>query len=145
MNLSDEQQRVVDFLSKYKYCPLYSERIFRSETELPKWVAPSFSVVHVASPELLQCAGHIPGSTPDGWRSDRPGVFWKPVDCWTTLRVRKFGEFWSVERRMNRDEILHNPGGPLCARTMEGAMRLAEFCNIGYNLTQVGLQWIDLT
>jgi hypothetical protein len=126
--IDDGRQRLLDFIRRMSYPIRVREEIHREKTRLPPWVRSVSSAIGIATDDFLRAAGHVPGSKPEGWRCDRPGVFWKPVGCWASLRVRDCGGLWTVERERCHEEILTYSGGIICARTPEAAMRLAEFC-----------------
>jgi hypothetical protein len=108
---------------------LVGESFHRCETDLPKWFVCGITAMSLPSDEFLRAAKYKPGLMPNGWRSDRPDFFQKPVGCWATLLVRKCGKFWTIERERRSGETLF-ADGILCARTSEAAMRLAEFCDL---------------
>ena len=108
---------------------LISKVIERSKTDLPDEFAPWAPAVVIASDYLLAAAGHRPRSRrPKGWTETHPDVFRKET-YWNRLMVRGCGELWSVEREC--EEVLAFPFGPLpvFAETLQGAMRLAEYCH----------------
>ena len=112
-------------------------------TELPRWFLSQYNTLGIASDKFLHEAGYRAGVQPEGWRSDRPDVFWKPVGCWETLLVRKCGDLWTVERERAHEETLFSGGRIICARNRDAAMRLAEFCHQLPDGLNVGLQWIE--
>jgi hypothetical protein len=136
---SNKQQRLVDLIASGH--PLLSGKIFLSDTEFPRWFETRCNFAEIASDAFLDAAGHQPGVQPKGWRSERPGVFWKPIGSWDTLFVRKCGEFWTIERERANKEALFC-AGLLFARSCEGAMRLAEFCHP--EGLRLGVRWEEI-
>lgn len=140
--LSDEQSRLVDFLTSGHR--LVDEQILRT-TELPRWFVSGYNTLGIASNKFLHEAGYQAGVQPEGWRSDRPGVFWKPVGSWDILLVRACGDLWTIERKRAYEETLFSGGSIICARNRDAAMRLAEFCHQLPDGLCVGLRWIETT
>jgi hypothetical protein len=82
---------------------------------------------------LLRAAGHFPGSKrPKGWREAKDGFGRRTDDRKYTLKVIGRDGHWFVLRRASRsiDDLeyfaLAFDKVPLCTRTVEEAMRLAE-------------------
>jgi len=108
---------------------LVAEVIERSKAMLPDWFAPWAPGIVVASDYLLRAAGyHLGSRRPKGWIQERPDLFTK-AKYGNELRVRKCGEFWTVERQ--NVQMLAFPFGPVpvFTRTPQAAMRLAEYCH----------------
>jgi hypothetical protein len=141
--LGDEQLRLVNFLiSGHR---IVDEQILRHTTDLPRWFLSTYNTVGIASDEFLQEADYQAGVQPEGWQSDRSGVFWKPVGSWDTLLVRACGDLWTIERKRAYEETLFSGGRIICARNRDAAMRLAEYCHPLPDGLCVGLQWIETT
>jgi len=108
---------------------LIAEVIERSKTDMPDDFVPWAPGIVIPSDYLLRAAGHRPGSRrPEGWSQGKPDVFTKRM-YGNQLMVRGCGEFWTAERELN--EVLGFPFGPLpvFTRTLQAAMRLAEYCH----------------
>jgi hypothetical protein len=139
--VDDELSRLLDFLTGQHR--LVGERIRRSSADLPHWFLPNCTVIGIVSDEFLDAANYDRRPSPQGWRSDRPEVFWKPLGCWDKILVRKCVEFWTVERERCHEETLFSSGQTICARTCEAAMRIAEFCYPLPDGLSLGLRWIE--
>ena len=135
LEINDDLSRILDFSGR-----VIGETIHRDYIELPRWFLYPHSV-GIVSDEFLRAAQFDAGWSPQGWRSERPDVFWKPVDPWVTLLVRRGGEFWTIERERCHEETLFHGGYIVLARTHEAAMRLAEFCNSIPDGLQVWPRW----
>jgi hypothetical protein len=137
--LNDYKSRLIKFLSS---SPTFiGQAVARDETDLPNWVV-WFAGVGVASDEFIHASNCDDDSPPEGWRSDRPGVYWKPIGVWSTLFVRSCSsQLWTIERETWRKEILFTISTIICAREPEAAMRLAEFCHPLPPGLCVPLQW----
>ena len=126
-----------------------------SEHEAPlklfEFIERKFSVksgVLLAGEGLLRAAGHLPGSKrPKGWRKAKEGFGRRTDDRKYTLKVEEQDGYWLVMRRASRSVLdleylaLAFDEVPLCTRTDEEAMRLAEHCYPDPRLTMAGL-WV---
>jgi hypothetical protein len=113
------------------------ELIEREQSEKsPFNLFPTKIGVLLAAADLLRAAGHFPGSKPPkGWRKAVEGFVRRTKDRKYTLKVLEIGGYWFVVRRTSRlfmdyehlalafEEI------PLCTRTDQEAMRLADYCH----------------
>jgi hypothetical protein len=127
----------------------------REEIKFPSWFLQLARGALIPSSRLLSQAGHVSGSRqPPGW--DKVGhVYTRSIAVWEMdiLVVRKFGEWWAVERWaegrrwQHSDEVLVHYFGwtPVLAPTREAAMRLAQHCheNDVPNLGWVQAYWPD--
>jgi hypothetical protein len=89
----------------------------------------------LAAEDLLRAAGHFPGSKrPKGWRERVDGFGRSTGDRKYTLRVFKMRDYWFVTRRTSRRNLdfeylaLAFDKVPLCTKTDQEAMRLADHC-----------------
>jgi len=111
------------------------EFIEREQAALEPHLFRHTSGVLVAGEDLLRAAGHVPGSRrPKGWREGVEG-FGRRAEDRKYLRTIKLGDYWYVMRSKSRrhfdyeylafafDEV------PLCARSAQEAMRLADHCH----------------
>ena len=111
------------------------EFIEREQAALEPYLFERASGVLLAGEDLLRAAGHVPGSgRPKGWRETVEG-FGRRAEDRKYLRTIKLGDYWFVMRSTTRrhfdyeyltlafDEV------PLCTRTAQEAMRLADHCH----------------
>jgi hypothetical protein len=90
----------------------------------------------LAEEDLLRSAGHFAGSKrPKGWRARVDSFARRTEDRKYMLTVFEIGDYWHVIRRTSRSkklsfEYLALPFDevPLCTRTEQEAMRLADHC-----------------
>jgi hypothetical protein len=105
--------------------PTYSiaEIIERENAQLKADFVPWAPGIVIASDYLLRIAGHRPTSRrPPKWHKHRRwGYFIKGY-----LVVRKRGEFWFVETAESDVLVFIYGSLPICTRTYQEAMRLAE-------------------
>jgi hypothetical protein len=92
--------------------------------------------VLLALEDLLRAAGHFPGSKrPKGWRERVDGFGRRTEDRKYTLRVFKIRDYWFVTRETSRRTLdfeylaLAFDKVPLCTRSDQEAMRLADHCH----------------
>lgn len=97
---------------------------------------PNSTGVLLAGEGLLRAAGHVPGSRrPKGWYEAVVGFGRRAEDRRYTLRTFNLSDYWFVMRRTSRSYTtmeylaLAFDKVPLCARTAEEAMRLADHCH----------------
>ena len=112
-------------------------------------LAPDFvpwaPAIVIASDYLLQSVGHTPTSgRPKGWRLQPSTGNYK---CGFELIVRKRGQYWTVEGNgLYQCVLVFNFGSmPVCTRTPEAAMRLAEYFADNTRPLPHGLRWIRST
>ena len=124
---------------------LISEIIVRKSSNLPDWYVPLARGVAVASDYLLERAGHRPGKyRPRYWRRTGRTVYEQDLER-GGLVIRKFGALWApgADGKGPQQVLVHSFGStPIAARTMQGAMRLAEFCAL--NGLQSSLRWTKI-
>jgi hypothetical protein len=106
----------------------------RTQAELPEHCLSEATAVVVASPDLIRGLDDFTNSS---WR---PNLYGDGFDRALPeerriLRVRQFGQFWYIQRLCfddyGLDQALVFPfdNVPICTRTCEEAMRLAEHCS----------------
>jgi hypothetical protein len=124
------------------------EFIDRKQAGLPSHHFPTNTGVLLASEDLLRAAGHSPDSKrPRGWRKAADGFGRRNEDRNYTLRVIKLYIYWFVMRRPSRSDMsleylaLIFDEVPLCTRTEQEAMRLADHCHPDPSLTIAGC-WV---
>jgi hypothetical protein len=130
--------------------PKLFEFIERDQAGLPPHRFPDKSGVLLAGEGLLRAVGHFPGSKrPKGWREAKEGFDRRTDDRQYTLKVIELDGYWFVMRRAGRSNFdleylaLAFDEVPLCTRTDEEAMRLAEHCYPFPGLTMPGL-WVPV-
>lgn len=123
------------------------EVVDRTPNVLPQDYLPHATCVAIAGDPILRAIGYRPGSKrPSGWIEENPSVFRYPTrNDGVILQVREGRKLWVIERYNDGD--LLDPSGrrlvglniyslcavlidsPICARTCQAAMRLAEYCH----------------
>lgn len=104
--------------------------------------------VLLAAEDLIRAAGYLPGSKrPAGWSERVDGFGRRTEDRKYTLRVFKIGDYWFVIRKTSRRLLdleylaLAFEQVPLCTRTDNEAMRLADHCHPAPGQT-IGGCWV---
>jgi hypothetical protein len=115
--------------------PKLFEFIEREQTGLSPDSFSTKTGVLLAGEDLLRAAAHFPGSKrPKGWRAEAEGFRRRTEDRRYTLSVFKIGDYWFVMRRTSRSIMAYEylalafDQVPLCTRTDQEAMRLADHC-----------------
>jgi hypothetical protein len=122
-----------------------AEVIQRAKAKLPPDYLPWAPAVVIASDYLLRTAGHTSTSgRPTGWRLQRSSGDYKKG--WWSF-VRKRGQYWTVEGDSLYKCVLVLSFGsmPVCTRTSEAAMRLAEYFGDDSRTLGHGLRWLGPT
>ena len=126
----------MDQSSEADVYPKFFEFIEREQAALGPHLFANANGVCLAGEDLLRPAGHVPGSRrPKGWREAVDGFGRRAEDRKYTLRTIKLGDYWFVMRRTNRSGmdmeylVLSFGEVPVCARTAQEAMRLADHCH----------------
>ena len=99
----------------------------RRKAKLPTDFVPWAPGIVMASDHLLRLAGyHSRSGRPKGWRlQPSRGEYRKD---WPSLLVRNHGKFWTVEEYLSESVLVFIYGSmPVCTRTYEEAMWLAEY------------------
>jgi hypothetical protein len=127
--------------------PKHFEFIEREQAAIGPHLFKHTSGVLLAGEDLLRAAGHVPGSRrPKGWREGVEG-FGRRAEDRKYLRTIKLGDYWFVFRSTTRSHFdyeyltLAFDEVPLCARTAQEGMRLADHCHPDPGLTTAGL-WV---
>jgi hypothetical protein len=104
----------------------------------------------LATEVLLRAAGHFPGSKrPKRWRETVDGFGRRTEDRKYTLSVFKKGDYWFVVRGTSRSKLdfeylaLAFNKLPLCTRSDQEAMRLADHCHPEPEKIIYGLCWVS--
>ena len=109
--------------------------IARNQTELPAYYLPEVEGVLIAGEDMLCAAGYRPGSNrPRGWSRIDSHIFVRYFarDGVHSLRARRCGDFWAVERLRDRTIyalVFAFGPRPIWTRTFQAAIRLAEHCD----------------
>jgi hypothetical protein len=117
----------------------------RNEAKLPPDYVPWTPAVVIASDYLLRTAGHTSTSgRPTGWSLQRSSGVYKKG--WWSF-VRKRGQYWTIENGGLYECVLAFSFGsmPVCTRTPEAAMRLAEYFGDDSQTLGHGLRWLGPT
>jgi hypothetical protein len=112
----------------------------RSQTKMPDDYLPEAPGVLIAGEDMLRAAGYVQGSyRPRGWAQVKHQVFKvRSQDRERSLVVRRYGNFWVVERQQSSKGIpFFDTYALVCAFSLrpiwthncEAAMRLAEHCD----------------
>jgi hypothetical protein len=123
----ERQNEVLKGWQSFLKHPLHrsiAEVIERKSTQLNADFVPWAPGIVIASDHLLRSAGHNPNSRrPPRWRKHRRwGYFMKGA-----LIVRKRGDFWFVEIAGPSVLVFRYGSMPVCTRTYQAAMRLAQY------------------
>lgn len=134
---------------------LFECNLDRSQTKMPDDYLPEASGVLIVGEEMLCAAAYAPRSyRPHGWTQGNAGTgtFLRRYSPNSDhkLWVRKCGKFWIIERSIDWDaglrreiEALVFASGlrPICTRTRNAALYLAEYCD-PTPCSPVGGQWV---
>jgi hypothetical protein len=125
----------MDQASEAEVHPSFFEFIEREKTGLSPDRFPFQKGVIVAGKGLLRAAGHLPGrKRPSGWVEAGDG-FGPRVNDKGKLWVKKLGQYWFIKRYRDVDGTILEylalafDQVPLCTKTEQEAMRLADYCH----------------
>ena len=123
-NVSKGWQSFLEHLKHLEYPSAIAEVIERKNTQLKADFVPWAPGIVIASDYLLRSAGQNSTSgRPKGWRLQPSWGDYRKG----SLFVRKHGKFWMVEDN-NQNVLVFTYGSmPVCTRTYEAAMWLAEY------------------
>lgn len=120
---------------------LFECDINRSKTKLPDDYLPEAPSVLIAGKDILRAAGYAPRSYhPYGWTQGATGTFLRrhSPNSDHKLWVRNCGSLWIIERSIDLDAgerreiealVFNSELRPICTRTRNAAMWLAEHCD----------------
>jgi hypothetical protein len=130
---------------------LFECLVEREQTGLPTDVLPNAIGALLAGKDLLRAAGHFHGSEwPEGWFKV-PSIDCFHRSCHETkyiLEIYKFGNYWFVLRangflHENLEAlVLAFEQVPICSRSSQEAMRLADHCHPDPGQTMAGC-WVQ--
>jgi hypothetical protein len=128
--------------------PLHSsiaEIIERKEAQLKVDFVPWAPAIAIASDYLLRTAGCNNSRRPPNWRKHRRWGYFQKGE----LVVRKRGEFWFVESAGGYVLVFRYGTMPVCTRTHQAAMRLAQhffvrsqYIFVWLPLRPDGMRWV---
>jgi hypothetical protein len=146
--IAERQKTIAESWQSFLKYPLpiaIAEVVKRKKAKLPPDYLPWAPAVVIASDYLLRTAGHTSTSgRPTGWRLQRSSGDYKKG--WRSF-VRKRGQYWMVEDDGLYKCVLAFSFGsmPVCTRTPEAVMRLAEYFGDDSRTLRHGLRWLGPT